>query len=65
MAEPPLAAGAVHDTVTWGVVPKGMPITLTAVTPVGAPGALAGVTAFDGAEATEVPAELVAVTVKV
>ena len=42
-----------------------MPPTLTAVTPVGAFGAVAGVTAEVAAEGALVPAELVAVTVKV
>ena len=42
-----------------------MPPTLTADTPVGAVGAVAGVTADVAAEAALVPAELVAVVVKV
>ena len=50
---------------TSGATPNGMAGTLTAVTPVGAPGVLAGVTALDGAEAGLVPAPLVAVTVNV
>jgi hypothetical protein len=37
----------------------------TAVTPVGAPGTVIGVTLFDGADAGPVPAVLVAVTVNV
>jgi hypothetical protein len=42
-----------------------MPPTLAAVTPVGAFGAVAGVTAEVAAEGPLVPAELTAVTVKV
>jgi len=42
MGEPPVWAGAVQDTVASAEEPKGMPGTLTAVTPVGAPGVLAG-----------------------
>jgi hypothetical protein len=55
---PPLEAGAVHDTVAC-------PAPAVAVTPVGAPGAAAGVTALDAADAGPVPAEFVAVTVNV
>jgi len=54
----PLLAGAVHDTVAE-VLPD------VAVTPVGAPGAVAGVTEFDAADALPVPTALVAVTVNV
>jgi hypothetical protein len=50
---------------TWGVEVNGVPGTLVAVTSVGAPGVLAGVMAFDGAEAALVPTALVAVTVNV
>ena len=58
IAVPPVFAGALHDTVTW-VFPA------TAFTPVGTPGAEAGVTALDGLDAVEVPIALVAVTVNV
>ena len=57
-ADPPLLAGAAHDTVAC-VLPA------VAVTPVGAPGAVAGVTAVEGEDALLVPRLLVAVTVKV
>jgi hypothetical protein len=65
IAEPPVEAGAVQDTVTSGATPNATPGTLVAVTPVGAPGVLAGVTALDGAEGALVPVMLVAVTVNV
>jgi hypothetical protein len=58
MAEPPLEAGAVQFTVAWA-------LPALAVTLVGEPGGPAGVTLLDGDEARPVPAELVAVTVKV
>jgi len=58
MAEPPLLAGAVHDTDAW-VLPG------VALTPVGAPGTVDGVTALEADEAAEVPPTLVAVAVKV
>ena len=58
IAEPPLLAGAVHDTAAC-------PLPATAVTAVGEPGIVVGVTAVLGAEAGEVPAAFVAVTVKV
>ena len=54
----PLLAGAVHDTVAE-VLP-GVPVT-----PVGAPGTVAGVTELDAVDAPLVPTALVAVTVKV
>jgi hypothetical protein len=58
IAEPPLLAGAVHDTPAWAL-PAVPP------TPVGAPGTVRGVTAALAADAAEVPAALVAVTVNV
>src|SRR5947209_20508256 len=58
MAEPPLDAGAVNVTVACA-------LPAIAVTPVGAPGTVIGVTAFDGADGGPVPTALVAVTVKV
>jgi len=58
MAAPPLEAGAVQETVPWVYPP-------TAVTPVGGPGAVAGIAGADGAEAALVPTAFVAVTVKV
>jgi hypothetical protein len=58
MAEPPVLIGADQDRTTW-VLPR------TPLTPVGAFGAVAGVTALDGLDGAEVPAMLVAVTVKV
>ena len=57
-AAPPSEAGAVKLTVTCAV-------TAAANTPVGAPGAVAGVTGFDAADARPVPAAFVAVTVNV
>ena len=59
MVAPPLLAGAVHDTTDWVLAFE------VAVTPVGAPGVVAGVAAAEAVEGTLVPAELVAVTVKV
>ena len=58
IVEPPLDVGAVQVTVAW-------PLPAVAATLVGAPGAAAGVTLLEAAEAAPVPAELVAVTVKV
>ena len=58
MTEPPSDAGTDHDTAA-----EASP--LAADTPVGAPGVVIGVTAVDAPEATEVPTELVAVTVNV
>ena len=58
IAEPPLLAGAVHDTAAW-LLPA------MAVTAVGAAGIVLGVTAVLGADAVEVPELLVAITVKV
>ena len=59
MAAPPLDAGAVHDTTDWVLALD------VAVTPVGALGTAAGMAGAEAAEAGPVPAELVAVTVKV
>ena len=58
IGEPPLLAGAVHDTWAW-LLPA------MAVTAVGAAGTAVGVTAVLADEAGEVPAALVAVAVKV
>lgn len=58
IAVPPLFAGALNITVA-------LAFPAMAVTPVGAPGTVAGVTPFELAEAGLVPAALVAVTVKV
>jgi hypothetical protein len=58
MALPPFAAGAVNVTAAWAFPAVAVPI-------VGVPGTPAGVTLFDGADAGPVPAEFVAVTVKV
>jgi hypothetical protein len=57
IALPPFGGG-VHDTVAWALPP-------VAVTPVGAAGTLAGVTALDGAEAGPAPTAFVATTVNV
>ena len=53
-----MEAGALKLTLAW-------PWPAEAETPVGAPGTVAGVTAFDVPEAGPVPTPLVAVTVKV
>jgi hypothetical protein len=58
MAEPPLLTGAVHDTTAWA-------FPGVAVTAIGAPGTVVGVTAALGIEASELPAALAAVTVNV
>jgi hypothetical protein len=58
MAAPPLDEGAEKATSAWPFPAVAGPI-------VGAPGTVAGVTALDAAEALPVPAEFVAVTVKV
>ncbi len=55
---PPVLAGALHDTTTCALPP-------TPLTPVGAPGTVAGVTALDAVEALLVPTLFVAVTVNV
>ena len=60
MAAPPLDAGVVHDTAA--VVAEDV---ASAVTPVGALAVVAGTAGAEAAEAGLVPAELVAVTVKV
>jgi hypothetical protein len=58
IVEPPLLAGAVQDT-TAAALPG------VALTPVGAPGTVIGVTKPLAADGREVPAALVAVTVNV
>ena len=58
IGKPPFEAGAVNATPAC-VLPA------TARVIVGAPGSVAGVTLFEGAEASPVPTALVAVTVKV
>ena len=55
---PPLLVGAVKLTLAEALPAVAAPI-------VGAPGTFAGVMLFDAADAAPVPAELVAVTVKV
>jgi hypothetical protein len=55
IADPPFDAGGVKATETC-------PFPAVAVPTVGAPGALAAVTEFDGAEPVPVPTVLVAVT---
>jgi hypothetical protein len=57
MAAPPLEAGAVQETASAPVVDVAV-----AVTAVGAPGAVAGMAAADGAEAEPLPTPLVAMT---
>jgi hypothetical protein len=56
--EPPLLLGAVNEIVAW-------PLPGVAVTPVGEPGIVDGVTELLALEAVLVPIEFVAVTVKV
>ena len=56
---PPFDDGAAHDTVDEEFSPE------VAVTDFGPPGVVAGVTAFDGAEAKPLPTLLLATTVKV
>ena len=58
MAEPPLVAGADQETVAWALPP-------VAVTLVGAPGTVDGVTELEAELADPVPTALVATTVKV
>ena len=58
IGEPPLEAGGVNATVACALPAVAVPI-------VGAPGTVAGVTLFDGAEASPVPTAFVAVTVNV
>ena len=59
--KPPLETGAVHDTTDEPV--EFVDVSSVAETPVGASGGPVGVTEFDSADATPVPAEFVAVTV--
>jgi hypothetical protein len=58
IADPPLLAGAVNVTVAE-------PLPATAVTPVGDPGVVSGVTELEAVEDALVPTAFVAVTVKV
>jgi hypothetical protein len=58
MLEPPLLAGALNETVAW-------PLPGVAVTPVGEPGIVDGVTELLALDAVLVPIEFVAVTVNV
>ena len=58
MALPPFEAGAVHDT-------EAEALPAVAVTLVGAPGTVAGVTLLEADDAVLVPMTLVAVTVNV
>ena len=58
MGLPPFAAGGVKLTVACA-------LPAVAVTPVGAPGTVAGVTLLEGLDAGPVPIALVAFTVKV
>jgi hypothetical protein len=57
IAEPPLLAGGVNDTVAW-------PLPATALMLVGASGTVAGVTRFEALDGLLVPRAFVAVTVK-
>ena len=59
MAEPPLEDGAVHVTTEEALAPE------VALTAVGMPGTVVGVTGSEAADASPVPAALVAVTVNV
>ncbi len=58
IARPPFEAGAFQLT-------RAEPSAGLADTPVGAPGTVAGMTAFEAAEAGPVPAEFVALTLNV
>jgi hypothetical protein len=58
IALPPFELGTVKLTVAWA-------LPATAVTTVGAPGTVAGVTLLDALDAGPVPIALVAVTVNV
>ena len=58
MALPPLFTGGVKLTLAWALPP-------VAITLVGAPGTVAGVTLLDGVDGRLGPAALVATTVKV
>ena len=57
IALPPSTSGAVNATVTWALPAVAMPM-------VGAPGALAGVTLFEGSEGALEPTPLLATTVQ-
>ncbi len=59
MAEPPVEAGAVQDTTDWVLALD------VAVTPVGAPGVVAGMAAAEAADAGPAPTLVEAVTVNV
>src|SRR5665213_1870795 len=59
MADPPVDAGAVQDTTDWVLAFD------VAVTPVGAPGVVAGMAAAEAAEAGPAPKLVEAVTVNV
>ena len=59
MEDPPFEAGAVQETGTAALLFE------EAVTPVGAPGTVAGVAEFEAVDAVPVPAALVAVTLNV
>ena len=59
MADPPLEAGVVHATTDWVLALE------VAVTPVGAPGVVAGIAGEEGVDAGPVPTPLVAATVNV
>ena len=58
ITEPPLSVGAVNETVAC-------PFSAVAETPVGANGTLSGIIAAEGADASDVPIEFVAVTMNV
>jgi len=58
IVEPPLSVGAVQVTTA-------SPSPAVALTPVGVPGTVVGVTALDATDTDESPAALVAATVKV
>lgn len=58
IVDPPLEAGAVHDTVAC-------PLPETPLTEVGAPGTVRGVTEAEATEGAPVPTAFVAVTVNV
>ena len=58
IAEPPVVVGANQETVTC-------PFPRTPVTVLGTPGTVAGVTATEAVEASELPTAFVATTVKV
>jgi hypothetical protein len=58
MLLPPLLAGGLNATVSWPLPMMGVPM-------VGAPDTVAGMTAFDAADASPVPTPFVALTVHV